>query len=346
MQHVNGGQEPTGVTPGASMEESHALSASYNNRGFLSEREGRLDDARREFELAIGMDPANAFALNNLGHLLILEGDLEAAMAMLRRAVTIDSSFAAAHNNLGNALLASGEPVKALEAFRTAVSLDPHNVAAQLNLAQTLHALGDLNRGKAAYERLLELAPRHARGLLQLGILLAAQSDLSHAAIRFEEALRSDPLQAEAWLNLAIIQLARKNFGSVLECCDKCLELRPELMRARYVRGLSHLACGDTAAALEDLEFVAESDPGSTEAAANLGVLYLSLRRFEDALPVFSSLVQREPCSARHHYHLAVALHGTGAPAAARSEYETCLTISDPAGDIHRQARSGLEVIS
>jgi tetratricopeptide (TPR) repeat protein len=135
---------------------------------------------------------------------------------------------------------------------------------------------------------------------------------------------------------LDVVQLARKKLArcsSVAKDAWSFVRILPPHLRRH---------CGG----MEDLEYVAESDPDSTETAPNLGVLYLSLRRFEYALPVFSSLVQREPASAQHHYHLAVTLQAGGSAATARTEYQTCLAISDPADKIHSQARPALDTLS
>jgi len=326
-------------------EEAVALSASYNNRGFLFEREGRILEARREFELAIGLNPANASALNNLGRLMLADKDIEPAIALLLRAINCDPSLAPARNNLGNALLSAGKPGEALDEFRAALALDPSSASAQLNLAQTLHALGELPRARAAYERFLELSPHDCRGLTQFGVLLATQSEFPAAVQCFEAALRTDSTLTSAWVNLAFVQLACRNFGISIDSCKRALELCPDLQHARYVRALSLLACGETVAALEDLEYLVELEPGFSEAAANLGVVYLSLRRFDEAGRIFRSLLDDYPNSAQHHYHLAAALHGLGQESDAIHEYEACVNLAEPNCEISGQARRVLALL-
>ena len=93
---------------------------------------------------------------------------------------------------------------------------------------------------------------------------------------------------------------------------------------------------------VDDLEYVVESDPDFREASANLGVVYLSLGRFEEALAIFRSLLAAQPDSAQYHYHLAVALNGQGEESSAAREYQACLACADPQSEIHAQATSAL----
>jgi tetratricopeptide (TPR) repeat protein len=63
--------------------------------------DGRRGDARKEIELALGVDPGHAAANTQLGILLREDGKFEAAEAAYRRALETDPNHALAHYNLG-----------------------------------------------------------------------------------------------------------------------------------------------------------------------------------------------------------------------------------------------------
>ncbi|MFA5160802.1 MAG: hypothetical protein WC421_01015 [Elusimicrobiales bacterium] len=69
-------------------------------RAAAASQEGRLADAKRDFELAQTMDPGNASIKMNLGFVcqrMGLDGD---AAAALEKAAALDNSLAPAHNAL------------------------------------------------------------------------------------------------------------------------------------------------------------------------------------------------------------------------------------------------------
>lgn len=80
--------------------------------------DGRRDDARKELELALGVDSGNAAANTQLGILLREDGKFEAAEAAYRRALETDPDHALAHYNLGVLLdIYLRRPAEALEHY-------------------------------------------------------------------------------------------------------------------------------------------------------------------------------------------------------------------------------------
>jgi Flp pilus assembly protein TadD len=118
----------------------------HNLVGLAYARDGRIDDAAREFEAAIGKDSGSANARANLGQIRYEQGAalLESrrfadAAALLATAVELMPDSAEAHNDLGVALASLGHVAEAAEHFRRAVTLQPDFTEARENLA---HAAG------------------------------------------------------------------------------------------------------------------------------------------------------------------------------------------------------------
>ena len=114
----------------------------HNVLGVDHLRNGRHEDAAREFEEALRKDPGSSRARSNLASVRSEEGStlLEArrfseASHKFREALTLAPDSADAHNNLGVALASMGLVDEALPHFRRAVALSPGHAAAQRNLA-------------------------------------------------------------------------------------------------------------------------------------------------------------------------------------------------------------------
>jgi spermidine synthase len=113
----------------------------HNLMGIAEMRDGRVDDAIREFRQALSADPRSANARANLGQIRYDQGAalLESrqysdAAAALQEAVELVPDSPEAHNDLGVTLASMGRVAEAREHFRRAVQLRPDFAEARQNL--------------------------------------------------------------------------------------------------------------------------------------------------------------------------------------------------------------------
>ena len=214
--------------------------ATRYNDGVGLEAAGREDDAIREYQAAVQLDPGLAVAHNDLGLAFGKQGRLADAAAELAETVRLAPAFAKAHNNLGVVLGRRGEGAAAEAQFEEAIRLDPDYGEARLNLASLLAQSGRVDKAIAALPHASSLArgdprllsrlagvfaasgrPQEAAKMLRLaiqavpgdanlhsnlGTVLAQQGDLAGAAVEFERAAALNPHDAQIQRNLARIR--------------------------------------------------------------------------------------------------------------------------------------------
>jgi tetratricopeptide (TPR) repeat protein len=110
----------------------------HYNLGLLLATTGRLDDAAREYRLALDRDAAYLDARGNLAAVLVRQGRFDAAVRELRRLVEIDAESAVGFTNLGLVLLEQGKRADARAALRRALEIDPTMARA----AEVLRSIG------------------------------------------------------------------------------------------------------------------------------------------------------------------------------------------------------------
>ncbi|MCI0402935.1 MAG: tetratricopeptide repeat protein [Acidobacteria bacterium] len=180
------------------LEQHYLLATRYR-------QEGRADDAIREFQAALELDPGNATLHSLLGLAYAEAGRLPEAIASHRRALELQPGEAAHHNNLGTLLVRSGEWKEGVRHIEQAARRDPEQAATcQFNVAAAL------------------LNADHAR----------------EAVEHFRAALRSDPTLAVAnfFLGVALVRSApqKAEAGSAraapgaAEAFQRYLQLAPE----------------------------------------------------------------------------------------------------------------------
>jgi tetratricopeptide (TPR) repeat protein len=91
-----------------------------NQRGTAHAFSGAAEDARREFSLAVELDPRHFRALTNLGNSSLEAGDFDEAIDFYQRALAVNDEFANAHHNLGVAYRRQGKVAASVRQLRRA----------------------------------------------------------------------------------------------------------------------------------------------------------------------------------------------------------------------------------
>jgi tetratricopeptide (TPR) repeat protein len=169
--------------------------------------EWRNEEAARQFEEAMRIDPGDFQARRNLGLALYHMGRAEDALAQYRAIAPPNPDSSALHYDIGLALDLEGRPAEAAGEYARAVQLDPGDAEALNNLGSALYRTGRLTEAVLAYGRALAIRPDSARIHFNLALALARMGGLERAKDQYREAIRLEPGYAEA----------HNNLGSLLE---------------------------------------------------------------------------------------------------------------------------------
>jgi TolB-like protein/Tfp pilus assembly protein PilF len=85
---------------------------------------GRFDDAIKQGERAVELDPLSLIINSDLGSTLMVARRYDEAIAQLRRTIGLDGNFSYAHWNLGEALYLKGDANAAIAEYQKAAALD------------------------------------------------------------------------------------------------------------------------------------------------------------------------------------------------------------------------------
>jgi tetratricopeptide (TPR) repeat protein len=148
------------------------------NLGYVLEQVGRTDEAERQYERALGLNPGLASAQTNLGTALAARGRFGEAAAHLTEAVRLEPGNAAARNNLGALLLQQRQLDAAASQFRLALELNPDHADAHANLGSVLAQQGAYDEALRQFAEALRIDPRHAAaGANRQAVLARVQAE-------------------------------------------------------------------------------------------------------------------------------------------------------------------------
>jgi Tfp pilus assembly protein PilF len=220
-------------------------SLAHNNLGNIFLQNGRVDEAMKQFQKALEIEPRYAQAHNNLGIVLFQKGQVDEAMAHFQKALAIQPNNAEIYNNFGNALLGKGEAAGAIRCFQKAVEIAPDFAGAQENLGLILFQKGQVDEAIVHYQKAVALQPVNAEFQYNLGYALFLKGETRGAIAHYQRSLELQPQNAIAGKNLAWI-LATCPEASVRNG-PKAVELAEQA--ARLSGGTNSIFIGTLAAA-------------------------------------------------------------------------------------------------
>ncbi len=286
----------------------------------------RRDDAKKEYQGAIALDPKMAEAYVNLG-LLLVDHEPTEAVAPLQKAVELLPTQSRTRFLLGWALERSGDLKGAIEPYQTAERLDPQDYEATFALGRTLLRLNRAADAEKEFRKALALRENSGPARLGLANALFVQSK-PEAAESFASYLEVQPQDRETRQQLARlwfeknaydkalaeldradagasasleslrlradILIAQKNWDAAISALQTALQQAPRDAVLHAGLGRVYMQKRDFALAEKELRIALGLDEQLTDALRDLGAVYYLAGNYPAALQALDLLVKRE----------------------------------------------------
>jgi tetratricopeptide (TPR) repeat protein len=152
----------------------------HNGLGYELFRQGKVDEAIRECQAAVRIDPRYDPGYSNLGRFFAEKKDYASAIAQLETALRLSPHDTKPRNNLGNVLYIQGRYAEAKEHFTEVLRFDPGHTDALNNLGLTCQKLGQPGEAIPCFRKAIKLRPGFTAALNNLAWLLATSPDAQY----------------------------------------------------------------------------------------------------------------------------------------------------------------------
>jgi len=154
---------------------------------------GRYEEAIKEYDKALAIDPNYRDAHNNKGVALYLLGRHEEAIKEYDKALAIDPNFKEAHYNKGAALYLLGRHEEAIKEYDKALAIDPNFKEAHNNKGYVLDNLGRHEEAIKELDKALAIDPNFKEAHNGKGYALYHLGRYEEAIKEYDKALAIDP---------------------------------------------------------------------------------------------------------------------------------------------------------
>ena len=295
-----------GVRPEPSRLERKrgAAALAHYTQGMISlegwDVDRNYDRAARAFREALNEDPDFPEAEAGLsmalwaGYLETREPSLvREAERLARSAVESSPALPEAHLALGVVALGQGRSADAAEELAKAQELAPGNDDVSRRIAAAYDALGREDDAEAMYKRAAALRPSYWRHVNDLGAFYLHRGRIEEAKAQFREAIRLSPDRHTGYANLAGAHLLAGEIEQAEPLLQATIRIRPS-DSAHNNLGFVYYSTGRYEDAVEQYEKAIELAPEDAMYRGNLGDAYRQLGRREDADRHYASAIERE----------------------------------------------------
>ncbi len=216
----------------------------HNNLGLAYAEADRLDDAIRQYALALRIDPYLAETHLNLGVAYERTKRIDMAIVEFQTAVAIKPEQHAWRQNLGRAYYRARRYDEAIREFTNAVGARPDSADAYAGLGLAYAAKGLTDEAVRSYSEALRLKPDFAEVRNNLGLAYVASKRYDAAIKEFERAIEIKPEYPVAYNNLGLVYYTTGRFDEAIRAYAEAVALMPDFSEAHFNMGLAYLGKG------------------------------------------------------------------------------------------------------
>ena len=226
------------------------IAEARHNLGVVLQAQGKLGEARAEYERARKAKPHLRQSAVNLGVLVEKQGDARAAAAVYQEIVRDFPEDAVARERLAELYFQNGQSDDAWRMAREALVREPRSLAAYKVLAHVAIQRNELDLAKLIAIRAQKLDPADPELPFLVGEVHARQGDDAAAAVQFQKALGlRDPFPPARHALLAAA-LKKRAWSGVAEHASALLKATPGDAALELTHGIALRHLGKTDEAL------------------------------------------------------------------------------------------------
>ena len=274
-------------------------------RGESALQRNRVEEAYKEFEKAIALDPNDGDAHFGLAKVYRRTLQLEKAEEQLQKVRTLDPLRIGVDVERGLISEARGDLEGAAKRYRAALDKTPENLDLRSKLGAVLVKTGQPDKGKKYLDKVLREQPYNAEAIHYLGRVALGRGKLILARQQFNKAVRLEPQNASYQMYMGWTALEANELGKASRLLNKAIQKDPLLAKAYWLRAKLRLRTGAARDALKDLIQSIKLDPADADAYATLARSFEQLTEGKHAIDAYRQAVQLDSSQALWWYRLA-----------------------------------------
>jgi cellulose synthase operon protein C len=260
----------------------------HNLRGSVYAAKGDLPAARKSFERALELDPADFSAAASLARLDIAEKKPDDARKRFEAVLVKDPKNMRAHLALAEFRARSGGTTDEVAALISkAIAAEPTSAMPRIALISYYLRSKEPKKAVATAQDGLAVLPDNAELLEATGRAQIAAGDTNQAVAAFARLAQVRPGAPEPYIQMASAQMAAKDADGAVQSLKKALALKPDLVNIQRAMVKVSLDAGHESDALAMARDVQKQRPKESTGYLLEGDIYASKKAWTEAAAAY-----------------------------------------------------------
>lgn len=167
-------------------------------------KDGKKDEALKEFKKALAFDPQNLTAQTYIGKINLAKGNNQEAIKAFQTILKNKPNSVDTKINLANAFIQDKQYANAEKELKAASRLDPQNPLPDYTLGQMYTSTGRLSEAETEFLKVKKISPNDGNVYYALGMVYNKQGRYGEAAATLEKSLTLKKKFAPAYYELGV----------------------------------------------------------------------------------------------------------------------------------------------
>ena len=277
---------------------------------------------------SIDKAPSSFFAHGMLAEYYAAEGQYEEAVKEMETAIRVNPDYFAAYELLGQIYAMRGETKKAREMFHRSIALSPYNTPSHRGLARIYLEEGSLEEARTELIKVLNISPNDIPATRQLIEIFSRKGELDIAENNYLRLIMKDQGNPALHQGLGLIYQRKGEWDKAISEYQEVLTYTPGETGTLLDLSSAYSAIGDVNRAEETMRKAVSADPDNAEVNLASGIFYYNLKKYDLAKEAFEKTIKINPASFKAYNNLGLIYHGSGDNRKAIELLNRAITIS------------------
>ncbi|MEK7484677.1 MAG: tetratricopeptide repeat protein [Planctomycetota bacterium] len=209
----------------------------------------------------------------------------------------------------------------AIECFTKVIEENDQVVKAYLNRGLSHYELEQYDSAISDYQKVLEIEPGNEKSAKKLFRIFLSQKKMKNARLILEQYLK--PVLDECGYYEKAMEVLDESSSDALNLMNQAIRKFPEKAEFLARRGYYYFKSNALEKALEDFLMSSKLDPTQASFFFNAGGLLVEMERYEEAIDLFSSVIELNPQDIQAYYNRGFCYQELGLKKLATKDFDT-----------------------
>lgn len=287
----------------------------------------QIKQAANDLQSLVTKTPDNHLLRFNLARALLAQGDIEQGRLQLEAAIKIRPDFIAARELLSKIYLSKNDAARALKEADEILSMNGNDLEAHLVRSSALIGIGERDKAREELATINRIAPENPDARYQMGYMAWQSKDYKQAEQVFSDLHKNNPKDIRGLVGVVETLVGQNKMPEAIQIMQKASQEAPERRDMRlalanlYVRDLRY---DDAIKIYSDL---LQADPKSSDLLFRLAETQRRKGDVNTSIETFRRASQAAPTDPRPLLQLGLLMDGTGRREQAKPIYEQILKL-------------------